>query len=65
MLDSIEGKGRKNSAEITVKGAENRRKAETQTDAGRPFMKLSKSEVGEVVNIIEKDIIKDIKKQGL
>ena len=65
MLNAIEGKGSRNRAEVFIKGPKNQEKALRQSEAGRKFMNLSKKEVDKAVNIIELDIKKDIKKQGL
>lgn len=65
MINSVEGKGRRLEADIKVTGRKNRTKAEKHTETGRAFMNLSKREISKAVNIIEEDIINDIKKQGL
>jgi len=65
MINSVQGQGQKNLATVSLKGRKNQSKAEHQADVGRKFMNLAKKEISDLANIIEDDIKKDIKKQGL
>lgn len=65
MLSSVKTSAENKKAQIYIAGSENNRKAAQQEAQGRKFLKLSKGEVKKLLNIIEEDIKKDIKKNGL
>lgn len=65
MLDNIKYEAKKGEATVYISGGKNKQKATYQANAGRTFMNLSKNEAKELVNIIEKEINDDIKKNGL
>lgn len=56
MLNSLEPKVVGNSVLIGFSNEEARQKAEWVTDGGRPFMSLSKAEVKQIQQKLEKDI---------
>lgn len=65
MLDNIKGEGKDREARIYIDGQENNRKARQQAEAGREFMNLNRAEIKDAIDILEEEINKDIRKNGL
>lgn len=64
LLDSIKGSGKKNEARIYIDGRNNVKKVRDQAQAGREFMNLNKAEIKDAIDILEKELNNDIKKNG-
>lgn len=65
MLDSIKGEGKTRQARIYIDGSRNEKKVKDQVEQGRVFMNLNRAEVKDIIDILEEDLNKDMKKKGL
>lgn len=65
MLESVDSNGQKNRAEVFLNDNAAETKAQLQAKQGRKFMNLSKDETKQITDLLEKQIINDIKKKGL
>jgi hypothetical protein len=61
MLNSIKYEASNNEVRIYIEGSSNNKKATDQEQQGRKFMRLSKAEIKDVVDIIEKELERQIK----
>lgn len=65
MIDSVTSSASRNEALIYIADSKSKEKAKHQSEDGRTFMNLSKTENNELLKIVEDAIKKDITKKGL